>query len=482
MNILKDVPGWKRLALAKSLWDWEPHAAQREWMLDDSHQKVAACGRRFGKTESAVMDDVTLAIAIPGAEIMNIAPTRDQVMLLFQPAKRLIEQTPELQGAKIVASPHPEIHLGGSIIRYRTSGEDGKNIRGHRAHRIRVDEAAYVKSAVVSAVLEPMLMDFDGQLILQGTPFGKTWFYECFQQGLPGSDSKTAGCSAYSFPSAANPHISQSYLERMREKHGADSMHFRVEYLAEFVDSLGTVFSWDEIMSCLYDRSLAPLDRLDDFIAAIDPALYDDYSAVIIGARDRGMLYVVDWDHFSRIGWHETKVRIYDKVLEWHAKGVIDATHGSIGDPIFHELTGGEYVDTVVADGGRIRVRPGLQIEPIQFTNQLKKDMVTKLKTRISQRLIKIPTSFTDLVDELKYYGYENLESGKVRFAAQGEHKDDLVTALMMMMAVTFGHFAAQSPGLSFPRNSIGRLIDEWEDEYRNRAKMIVGQDARTRF
>ncbi|MGC8862988.1 MAG: hypothetical protein ACP5R5_09480, partial [Armatimonadota bacterium] len=65
----------KRLRLARLLWGWQPHPTQREWLLDESRTKIAACGRRWGKTESAAVDAATTAIMHPGSVQMIVSPT-----------------------------------------------------------------------------------------------------------------------------------------------------------------------------------------------------------------------------------------------------------------------------------------------------------------------------------------------------------------------------------------------------------------------
>ena len=68
----------KRIDLARKFWAWEPHPTQREWLLDEHKVKVAACGRRWGKTEAAAIDVATYAIANNGSVQMIVAPTYDQ--------------------------------------------------------------------------------------------------------------------------------------------------------------------------------------------------------------------------------------------------------------------------------------------------------------------------------------------------------------------------------------------------------------------
>lgn len=456
----------KRLALAKALWGWEPHDTQLPWLLNRSDVKCAACGRRWGKTESAIVDDVTFAITHPRSEQMVIAPSRDQVMLLFRPAKDILEGTEELIGAVTTKeTPHPEIKIGDSIIRYRTSGEDGKFLRGYKSTRVRIDEAGYVKERIIKDVIQPQLADYNGQLICQGTPFGKNWFYDYFDRGL----ELNARHSSFTFPTTSNPHLSEEYIEGIRKELGEDSLCWRAEYCAEFVDSMGAVFPWEEIQACLYDHSTAP--PFQQYLCGIDPAMYTDFTAVIVGGSDRGLLYVVDWDRFNRVGWKEQKQRIYDTVTRYNAVSVMDATRGSSGDPVAYDLSVGEWVQ----DGeGRVLHREGLLIDQFDFRNKNKAELIKKMQVRLAHKLYRIPASCQELITEMKYFGFERTESGNVKYAAIGKHNDDMVCALALMTKLTYGNQEKKDFTDGYPPGSLGALYEQLESEERLQEQMII--------
>lgn len=458
-----------RLALAEALWGWKPHPTQKEWLLDDHPVKVAACGRRWGKTESAVIDNLTLALSWPGCIIMVIAPTRDQVMILFKHTKRLVESTPDLTGSfKIRETPHPEITIADSSILFRTAGEDGKNIRGHHAHRIMIDEAAYVKDALIEAVIEPMLLDFDGQLILQGTPYGKNHFYERFVKG----SEPNKRVRSFTFPSCTNPHISAGYLEEIKAEHGETSPYYQAEYMAVFIDVLGSVFAWEDITACLYDP--ADYTPKGQKVCGLDVALHKDYTCLIVGTNDKGMLYITHWDRFNRIGWAETKARVFDFLEEHKPLCVMDATHGNISEALYEELTGGDWVEAPDRTG-RIRTHDGLRIIPVSLTNSLKANMIRKLQTRLAQRLLRIPAGFTALLDEMKYFGFKETSSGNVRYEGMGNKHDDTVITLALMMSQIYGSFAREESAPYLDPMSIAATLEELEEERRLAERMIIG-------
>jgi hypothetical protein len=96
------------------------------------------------------------AIAVPGSVQMIVSPTYDQTRLKFDTVERLVlgHELARRQ-SKVTRTPYPRLQLGRSLIMARTADEDGRNLRGHSADRVIVDEAAYVKDAVIEEVIGP---------------------------------------------------------------------------------------------------------------------------------------------------------------------------------------------------------------------------------------------------------------------------------------------------------------------------------------
>lgn len=456
--------------------------------LDTSPNKVLTCGRRWGKTEGGAVDDVTCLISIPYWTSMVVAPSRDQVMINYREAKQLLESIPDFAPLlRCRENPHPEIVLGDRMILYRTAGEDGKYIRGHgkKIQRIRVDEAAYIKQRVIEQVIEPMCLDLGAELILQGTPFGKNIFYERFREGDP-SDPRYDGCSrSWRFPTSCNPHLDHRAFNRIKHRLGEDSMQWRCEYEAEFIDSAAAVFPWDLIESCFYD----PYDDegrrrvYSRYVGGLDIARYSDYTVAMIGGFDRGMIHVVDMVRFNEQDWRTQKAIIYDLFHKYDATGSADAT--GEGDAVVDDLRAGEWIED---DDGRVKARPGLRLEKVRITsNALKRELIDKLKLRMSQGLFKFPYGAADvdtgndhwnvMVDEFKYYSYTMTETGRVTFSADSGYHDDTVMAAALMIRQVYGNFQAMEESRTYPPNSFGRVVAELSEKRRLQGKMVIGRN-----
>jgi hypothetical protein len=233
----------RRLRLAEELWGWRPHARQRALFSSPAQVRVAACGRRWGKTESLAVDVATLALLEPGCRQLIVAPTDVQARLLGGEVLRLLMEAFEsghaalggrtltvrhrpslcvrLEGAAPVpgpegpgysegspsgaedptsprpgTSPRPSPSArrrgqkgkkaggGESVIWCRSAGRDGRSLRGLWAHRIIVDEAGAVPDTVLTDVLLPMLIDVGGEYLLASSPMGRrSAYYRLFVRG-----------------------------------------------------------------------------------------------------------------------------------------------------------------------------------------------------------------------------------------------------------------------------------------------------------
>jgi len=414
-----DVAPRFRLGIASTLWRWKPHPTQLEWLLSDARTKVASCGRRWGKTEAAAIDAATLAFSWPGSIQMVVSPTYDQSRLIFDLVESLMLRSGVTRGiTKVVRTPYPRLLYGRSLIMARTADEDGRNLRGHAADRVIVDEAAYIRDKVIQEVIRPMLADRDGRLVMISTPFGKNHFYRAFLRGAEGGDGRYR---SFTFPSMANPHVSHEYIEEQRRE--LSPRQFAVEYEAQFLDDQNAVFAWDDIRRAVFAKehgpNASPRPDFEAVVAGIDWARYSDYTAVVAVGVSDGLCDVVGMERISRLGWSAQIERVCGFLLRHRVNSVLtDQT--SIGDPLLEQLT------------TRLReLDCDVRVEGVVFTNRSKRDLVDDLALRFGHGTVTIPGD-EHLLRELQYFEYEVTESGNVRLGARGGYHDDLVIALAL--------------------------------------------------
>jgi len=470
----------ERLRLARELWGWGPHRRQREWFCARAQVRVAACGRRWGKTEALAVDVATLALAEARAgrdcRQLVVAPTEAQARLIGGEALARLQEAFDREGEHTaglelthrrepmqitVAPPGAAARArnvkkargqGPAVSRIlcRTAGRDGRSLRGLWAHRIVVDEAGYVPDAVLTDVLLPMLTDVGGELALASSPAGRRGvFYRLFAQGQavapPAPNSGGAGrkggrggvtYQSFQCPSSDNPHLDKAFLRAMAEELGEAS--FAAEYGAQFVDEGGAVFREDDIAACLADDPRVSAAAGDLVSAPSAGRLYSvgvdwgrrrDFTvACVLDATERPARLVGLW-RWRGTGWEAQAAAVARIVAAFSPVRVLADGNG-VGDPVAERLS--EAIRSVPAapnSGGDGWTPP---VERFVFTADSKQRLVDGLTLALSARALTYP-AHRALLTELRAFEYGPPgPSGRAPMAARGGGHDDIVMALAL--------------------------------------------------
>lgn len=408
------------LEAAQRWWGWQPHPAQREWMLNTHPVKVAACGRRWGKTESVAVETAALAVLYPALRQLIVAPTLDQARILFDRTTELLTLWSQAQGGALQVryTPYPRVRVNEGEIQARSAHRSAQSLRGRSAHRIVVDEAAYLTPEVIPRVLLPMLADTEGQLVLLSTPFGRNHFWEWFVRGQSGDE----WCCSFRFPTATNPLISNQFLQMQR--HMLSERQFAIEYEAQFVDDASAVFAQEAIEACVQPQLGETTRQGEYLVAGLDWGRYRDYTAIVIVQPQDNALQVVRLERLPQATWRTQTERIATLLREWHVQRVYcDAT--GVGDPLVEMLQ-----QQLLERGIYTRV------QPVVFSARSKQQVIENLALLMEQRRLAIPPH-PDLLRELHAFTAYPTLSGHVRLRAAGNTHDDLVTALALAVYET---------------------------------------------
>ncbi len=410
-----------RLALADALWGWKAHPTQRQWLLSEASVKAAACGRRWGKTEAQAVDAATFALLFGGSEQMVVAPTYDQASLIARGVERLLLSSPTTRSlTQARKTPYPLITVGASRIAARTADEDGRALRGHRADRVIVDEAAFVRDSVITEVIQPMLADSDGQLILISTPYGRNLFWKLWSQG--GSGGRT---ESFRFPSSANPHISRRYIDEQRSE--LPERAFQAEYLAEFVDDQACAFPWADIQRCLElgrTPSKAPGYAWESrIVAGVDWARYGDWTVCVALEIAREPWRVVAMDRFQGKSWQGAVLQVEEFLKRTGACAALSDATATGGDALLEQLR-------LAAED------TACDVQGFVFTAASKQQLIEHLGVRMAHGELALPPESEphapDLIREIKGYEYALRPGGAISFGAVPGGHDDCVSALAL--------------------------------------------------
>lgn len=383
-------------------------------MLSEAKTKVAACGRRWGKSESEGIDLATYFLVCRDEYQGVIAPSYDQTNIIFNEVVNRLSDVPGLlDKIRIVRQPVPGIYwkpeYGKGHILARSANRDARTLRGFKFHRVKVDEAGQVADSVMDNVVGPTLADYDGQLSLISTPFGMNHFYRTFMQAH--HPDFNADMFAIQLPSWQNPYLSKHYL--FKEKKRRPQRAFQQEYLALFLSDIGGVFRNIEGAIDMGRAEMSEPVLGHQYVVGWDLARIHDYSVIVV--IDLTTNEQVYFDRFNLMSWRRQVTNVESVARTYNNASVIMDTTG-LGEPVYESL----------------RER-GVYTIPYHLTNSTKSHLIDNAAMIVENAqvsLMDIPTQTM----ELRSYAYERLPSGVYRTSAPDGYFDDCVIALSMAL------------------------------------------------
>lgn len=326
----------------------ETHPQQRDFVLDAAKRIVATCGRRGGKTDGVARRLIRTCMA--GGLAVYFALSRPFAKkLMWQPLKRLDREF-ELglvfrEGELQVEDPSS----GGQIwLLGANTVDEREKARGHAIAEACLDEAGsfggYLEY-LIDEVLDPALQDYDGTLVLTGTPprvaAGK--FFQASVGELPGwSRHSWTVFDNSKFPLwAGDPDWrtkAESWFERYLIERGwsRDDPHVRREWFAEWIhDADSLVYKFDRDRNCWNERP-----DTDGWVTMMGVDLgYEDDTAIVVGA------YSPDDDRLVELDTAKKKHLIASEIAELigamvkkYNPRVIRADSGGLGKTLVKEF------------------------------------------------------------------------------------------------------------------------------------------------
>jgi len=202
---------------------------------------IVNCTRQWGKSTVAAAKAVHRAYTAPGSLVLLLSPSGRQSGEFLRKAEEFVRK----MGIRVRGDGDNHLSIllpnGSRVVGLPGNEKTG---RGFSAVSLMlIDEAARVSDEFYRA-MRPCLAAVDGDLWLMSTPNGKRGFFW---------DEWAHGGEAWERVQVAGPdcaRISARMLEEEREK--GDAL-FRQEYLCEFVEREGAVFSQESIEAMRQD-------------------------------------------------------------------------------------------------------------------------------------------------------------------------------------------------------------------------------------
>lgn len=378
--------------------DWSPHPGQHEILDSDARFKIVACGRRWGKTVCAAYWLAREALR-PGAEqCWWVGPGYE----VLDPGWQTMQDAlpPELVADKKRSKPYQLTLVDGTRIGFRTTNSD--ELVGVGLDALVIDEAAQVSKQRWQRDLRPTLTDTLGDMMAISTPRGRNWFHEWFTRG---QSADHAAVESWTAPSYGNPHIPDSEIDSARDE--VPDRVFKQEYLAQFLDDAGGVFERvRERIVGDYDHDNT--DGEGPYSIGVDFARHQDWT--VITALD-GTGRLVGFERMRDVSWPQIQAAIERMHRQYGGWAYVDASRDN----------------KIVAD----LETAGIDVEPVKFTAQTKRDLIENLATQIEQEGLTIP-EVPELINELQIFEYETTPAGNVRYHAPEGFHDDCVDSLAL--------------------------------------------------
>lgn len=216
----------------------DPDPWQADVLRSTSDRVLLCCARQTGKSTTAAAMAVGVALTEAGALVLLVSPSLRQSSELFRKVVGLLDAL----GRPVAAVQESSMSLGlANGARLVVLPGSPNLIRGFSSPKLIIlDEAALVDDDIYAA-LHPMLAIGRGRLACLSTPMGKRGqFHRDWTDGSP-------AWKRFQVTARDCPRIDPTWLAEQRLILG--DRWFAQEYLCEFTEGVGQVFSTDSVLA-----------------------------------------------------------------------------------------------------------------------------------------------------------------------------------------------------------------------------------------
>lgn len=365
--------------------------------------------RQAGK--SLLAENVLLYYAINHSKSKNalVSPTFNQAKKVYTDILKAIEPTGIVRRRN--ASELIIILTNGSQITFHSAAQK-EALRGYTVTGILiVDEAAYI-SDDVWYIIQPWLNAHNAVCMLISSPFTRQgFFYQYYVNGLNGvKNYKTIDWSDGIYKEDMQFTLPQSKLDELSRV--IPKMQFRSEYLGEWLDDDGLVFT--NYKHLIYNNQIKDNDELYIGIDWGNGTGNDDTAISIVNGNGE-QVYLEYWNDLNTTQQIEKIVQIV-KPLQNSIKNVT-CEYNSLGKPLTELLQ---------------KDMPHLNYTEFITTNDSKNMLVSNLQVAFQKESIRLLDDAKQ-VNELSTYAMEiNPKTKSITYNAVQGCCDDICIALML--------------------------------------------------
>lgn len=398
------------------------HVNQQQIWNERDRFNVICNGRRWGKTKMGIW--LAARGALDGLPVGWFAP---EFKYLLEPWQEL--KTRLAPVASRVSEQERCIYLitGGKVEFWSLSDPDAG--RSRKYGRVIVDEAGMVANLndIWNKAIRPTLTDLRGDLWTLSTPKGRNFFWQMFRRGdhTEGSTHKRKGWKSWTMPTLTNPCIPGLKEEIEEARNELPERVFRQEYLAEFLDDAGGVFTG--VRAVLNPNKPVFLEATNSWVSrgelvgpfnmGVDVARVNDFTVITVFDGNSNQVYL---RRFQGHGWERQCDIIVEAAKLFPGVYVtVDAT--GMGDPIPDML-----------------LSRNLMVNAFKISGVSKPKMIDSLAMKIERKEITL-LNVSDQTDEFVAYEYQVTPSGRYTTNAPEGMHDDCVIAVALANTDSWG-------------------------------------------
>lgn len=345
---------------------------------------------------------------------MLVSPVLIQSRKIYQ---EICNMCPELITA-YNGSSNEITFINGSKILFR-SAEQGNTIRGNTITGICIlDEAAYIQDDVFYSIIVPTTNVYNTNIFLFSTPkFKRGMFYNLYIRGIADDVRvKSFDWATYDTSKYLPPETLAIYREQMPR------LAFQSEFLAEFIDGDGAVFS--DFLKCVNANTILYNNR--ETIIGVDwgTGTGNDYTVLTFGQVQNNKIIVTQQKAFNDKNATETINYIIKEIEALKTQEIrLIVEKNSIGQ-VYLQLLNDRLPDYVT-------------LEAFNTTNKSKDKIVKQLITVIEQDKIILPND-SRLLSELAMYECKINTNGIATYNAPNGQHDDRVMSLCFLVNILY--------------------------------------------
>jgi hypothetical protein len=391
------------------------HDAQMEIAQCPARFRVVACGRQFGKTQLAAVECVV--VAAQGGKVWAVAPDYERNETLYNVIRTLSLQIP---GVKWIKSRNRLEFPGGGMIQVKTA-DNPLALVGTALDFLVLEEQALMHPLAWETALPATLVAKQGRALFISSPRGRNQFWELYTQCKTVLESEGTGkqnwqryeretgfegWAAFRFPTADNPFIPPSEIERERVQR-PDTI-FQQDFMARFTDDASSVFRGVHDVAVLTDWDTIGPANGHVYVGGIDWGRDQDFTVfALFDATERRMVAL---DIFNKVGWDLQLGRVKGLHDRWHPAKIY-GEQNSIGAANIEALQ-----------------NAGLPVFPFNMSGLSKGPLIDAWALALETAQVTVFKN-PDLIQQHLIFDREYLPSGAVRYGAPRHQHDDIVIA-----------------------------------------------------